>query len=170
MWLCKGSAEIYGAVLVVLTVLSLLLATPVPWLPFVFAALVVVDLLLYSTRAAFITQYPQAPLRSALYGLIGFAIIAGNFAVLYLSGVRNDFEPGCLEIISALYFSFVTLATLGYGDIRPAAGATGAQLLVILEITVGLFYVAGVLVTLVAWANGRPGLPTLDQLKRRLTE
>lgn len=170
VWLCRGYAELYGAFLLVVIVSALLLASRLSWLAVVLAAFVVVDLLAYNTRVAFITQHSQAPLRSAVYGVVGFAFIAGSFAALFLSLAPNDFKPQSLDVISAVYFSFVTLATLGYGDIYPKVAATGAQFMVIAAVLVGLFYVAGVLVTLVAWANGRPGLPTLEQLERRLNE
>jgi uncharacterized membrane protein len=47
-----------------------------------------------------------------------------------------------------LYFSFVTLATLGYGDITPHSEA--ARALAVIEAIVGQFFVAVVLARLVA--------------------
>lgn len=166
--LCKGSAELCGAFLIAVTALAVFLSTRISWLAVLFAAFVILDLLAYNTRVAFITQHPQAPLRSVAYGVVGFALIASSFAALFLSLVRNDFDPQCLKTVSAIYFSFVTLATLGYGDIHPKVGATAAQFVVVAELLVGLFFLAAVLVTLVAWVDGRPCLPTLEQLKRRL--
>jgi hypothetical protein len=54
-------------------------------------------------------------------------------------------ENGHLTEIGYMYFSFVTLATLGYGDVLPAVPLT--QLLVSIQAVVGQFYVA----VLVAW-------------------
>jgi hypothetical protein len=45
------------------------------------------------------------------------------------------------------YFSFVTLTTLGYGDISPATPM--AEVLVILEAVVGMFYLAVIVASLV---------------------
>jgi voltage-gated potassium channel Kch len=45
------------------------------------------------------------------------------------------------------YFSFVTLATLGYGDISPASPI--AQVIVILEAVTGVFYLAVVVASLI---------------------
>jgi voltage-gated potassium channel Kch len=45
------------------------------------------------------------------------------------------------------YFSFVTLATLGYGDISPASPI--AQVIVILEAVTGAFYMAIVVASLI---------------------
>jgi ion channel len=53
------------------------------------------------------------------------------------AGVNSDFE--------LLYFSFVTIATLGYGDVVPRLPT--AQILAMLEAVIGQFYVA----VLIAW-------------------
>ena len=52
---------------------------------------------------------------------------------------------GHLTEIGYTYFSFVTLATLGYGDVLPGAEIT--QMLVSIQAVIGQFYVA----VLVAW-------------------
>jgi len=52
---------------------------------------------------------------------------------------------GHLTEIAYIYFSFVTIATLGYGDVLPAAPLT--QMMVALQAVIGQFYVA----VLVAW-------------------
>ncbi|MBT8054181.1 MAG: potassium channel family protein [Gammaproteobacteria bacterium] len=44
------------------------------------------------------------------------------------------------------YFSFVTLTTLGYGDISPATPL--AEVLVILEAVTGIFYLAIIVASL----------------------
>jgi hypothetical protein len=49
---------------------------------------------------------------------------------------------------SALYFSFVTLSTVGYGDITPLSNA--ARILAILESTTGMLYVGVLIARLVA--------------------
>ena len=48
----------------------------------------------------------------------------------------------------AIYFSFVTLCTVGYGDITPVSKA--ARMLVIMQSIAGLFYMAVLLARLVA--------------------
>ncbi|HWS40130.1 MAG TPA: ion channel [Arenimonas sp.] len=52
---------------------------------------------------------------------------------------------GYLTEVGYIYFSFVTLATLGYGDVLPAVPLT--QMLVSIQAVIGQFYVA----VLVAW-------------------
>lgn len=56
--------------------------------------------------------------------------------------IRTD---GHMGEIAYIYFSFVTLATLGYGDVLPAAPLT--QMMVSVQAVIGQFYVAVV----VAW-------------------
>jgi voltage-gated potassium channel len=53
-----------------------------------------------------------------------------------------------LKGFESLYFSFVTLTTVGYGDIVPVANM--ARLLAMLESTVGTFYVAVLVARLVS--------------------
>ncbi len=45
--------------------------------------------------------------------------------------------------LSPFYFSFVTITTLGYGDVLPAS--TGAQILVMLEVALGYMMLGGML-------------------------
>lgn len=52
---------------------------------------------------------------------------------------------GHLDEIAYIYFSFVTIATLGYGDVLPAVPLT--QMMVAAQAVIGQFYVA----VLVAW-------------------
>ena len=67
-----------------------------------------------------------------LYFFIGFL-----FAFLfYLS--KNDFNP-TLDPFGSIYFSFVTLATTGFGDFHPNPDAHLPQILIILENAVGHF-------------------------------
>lgn len=56
--------------------------------------------------------------------------------------------PGELDLARAIYFSFVTIATLGYGDIVPANDTTRG--LVILEAVAGQMYLAVLVARLVS--------------------
>jgi voltage-gated potassium channel Kch len=51
------------------------------------------------------------------------------------------------------YFSFVTLTTLGYGDISPAKPM--AEVLVVLEAITGMFYLAIIVASLVGARRDR---------------
>jgi Ca2+/Na+ antiporter len=57
---------------------------------------------------------------------------------------RNDYLG---RVVQMRYFSFITLATVGYGDIVPRS--PGAQTLVILEAIVGQFYLVALIGRLV---------------------
>ncbi len=59
-----------------------------------------------------------------------------------------------LQRFEALYFSFITLTTVGYGDIAPASPA--ARMLAIMEATAGGFYMAILVARLVSlYSNDR---------------
>ncbi|RPH97511.1 MAG: potassium channel protein [Lysobacterales bacterium] len=92
----------------------------------------------------------------ALYLLIG--LIYSTFFTVLLELSPDAFrgiEPGPLFKVSQqmTYFSFVTLATLGYGDISPASPI--AQVIVILEAVTGTFYMAIVVASLIGAYFGR---------------
>jgi hypothetical protein len=53
-----------------------------------------------------------------------------------------------IELPNLIYFSFVTLTTLGYGDIAPVAGI--ARSLAILEATFGVMYLATIISRMVS--------------------
>jgi hypothetical protein len=83
-----------------------------------------------------------------LYGAVAAYILV---AVLwaYLHGVTQYFYPGAyafggtpqtLDMTELIYFSFTTLATVGYGDITPAL--VHSRYLTILEMITGVMYVA----------------------------
>jgi len=86
----------------------------------------------------------------AIYLLLGLV-----WAVLYLialeffPGAFNGIEPGSWEdnLSTAVYFSFVTMTTLGYGDISPALPVS--ESLVLLQAVVGTFYMAIVVASFV---------------------
>jgi hypothetical protein len=59
------------------------------------------------------------------------------------------------EIIDLMYYSFVTLATVGYGDITPASAP--ARALAMIEAGAGQFYVAILIARLVSIRYSRWG-------------
>ena len=87
----------------------------------------------------------SADLDSLLGGVYGYFLLAMVWAVLYAQIER--WSPGAFAMpegqdLSAgmIYFSFVTVTTLGYGDILPVAPA--AQFAAGLQAAVGVLYVA----------------------------
>ena len=87
--------------------------------------------------------------RNTLYGAMCVYLLMGlGWATLYT--LLFDYVPGAFTGVESpghlavfddfLYFSFVTLASLGYGDITPAAPL--ARTLAYLEVIAGQFYIA----------------------------
>ena len=79
--------------------------------------------------------------------LAGIAF-GGVFAALEALAPRSFSQAGDDGIGSAVYFSFMTLTSVGYGDIAPAAPA--ARALAILEAVFGQLYLAILIARLVS--------------------
>jgi hypothetical protein len=96
---------------------------------------------LFSTVRVTLDEFAGAV---AAYMFIGFAFANLQGLIFLLddqSLVFNYLEPGARpEFSHVVYFSFVTLATLGYGDVAP--GNHVARLLAVLESIIGLMYMA----------------------------
>ncbi len=68
-------------------------------------------------------------------------VMAVSFALAY---TQVEIDYGAYETaLSPLYFSVVTLTTLGYGDVLPAS--LGAQVVVLLEVVTGYIMLGGLL-------------------------
>jgi hypothetical protein len=70
------------------------------------------------------------------------------FIPAYLNGTADPPEPADL-----LYFSVITLSTVGFGDITPAADA--AKAVTVLEALVGQLYLVSVVAGVVSAARGK---------------
>jgi voltage-gated potassium channel len=100
-----------------------------------------------------------------LTGEVDLNIVTGSVALYLLIGliwsilyaILLEFSPNAFNGIEAgpwydnmsvtTYFSFVTLTTLGYGDISPVKPLS--EVLVILEAVVGMFYMAVIVASLI---------------------
>jgi hypothetical protein len=109
----------------------------------------------YVLQANYITR-DQIYAGMCAYLMLGFA-----FGCIY--SLIEMLEPGCFAVNTArlpagspdlMYFSFVTLATLGYGDITPVAKVSRA--LVELEAVAGMLYIAVFMARLVSMAGTAP--------------
>ncbi|UCF20549.1 MAG: two pore domain potassium channel family protein [Gemmatimonadota bacterium] len=90
----------------------------------------------------------------AILWAVGFDIVETLRPGSLTLGVDGDAIPGDNVFRALLYFSFVTISTLGYGDITPATEA--ARILAILEAVLGQLFLVLVVARLV-------GLYTADQ-------
>jgi len=111
----------------------------------------VIDSLLVNTSIAFSSfeeAKPKSVLRSVLFALASFWNMAVAFAVLY---VLVDTPTSFLK---ALYFSMLTMMTIGGKDIATLGWPASA--LVMLQLVFGLYFLAVILTALVTWAGKKP--------------
>ena len=108
---------------------------------------------------AYIFRSQRVTLEVILAAVTEYLLIAFSFATIYNIAFQFDFrsfrfpewiDAGSTEVLHTemLYFSLVTLATLGYGDILPSSPLT--QMLAVVEAVIGQFFMA----VLVAWLVG----------------
>jgi hypothetical protein len=86
-------------------------------------------------------------------GIYGFVEQVRPGSLIFPEAANGQPEAARPEMI--LYFSFVTLATLGYGDILPAVPTT--RVLAWLEAVFGQFYIAVLVARLVGLVQARSG-------------
>jgi hypothetical protein len=124
----------------------------------------------YVLRAYAIT-HDQVYAGICVYLMLGFA-----FGCIYY--LVNTLRPGCFAINSArlaeigvldlMYFSFVTLATLGYGDVTPVGKA--ARALAQVEALGGMLYIAVFMARLVTMYSAERETEPVRLLDRSSTE
>lgn len=89
----------------------------------------------------------------------GYIFIGFGFALLYFfletlfPGSFQSVGNQAFSMFDAFYFSFITLSTIGYGDILPLSVA--ARTYAILESTLGLFYCSMLVARLVSMYESR---------------
>jgi hypothetical protein len=91
-------------------------------------------------------------------GVAGFLLLGLLWMPAYAAIARLDSHafslpsapgaPATLDGFSAFYFSFITLCTVGYGDIAPVSKV--ARMLAVMEAITGLFYMAVLISRLVS--------------------
>jgi len=125
---------------------------------------VAVWLLLTVTTIAAIARrlitYKQVTLQLLMGLLVIYVLIGMSFGLAYQ--LSNDFVSPALTpdgegISSAIYFSFITLATVGYGDVTP--GTNIVRAMAIAEALIGQLY----LVSVVSLAVSRLGTRRLAE-------
>jgi hypothetical protein len=124
----------------------------------VFMVFVVVHLLRFILRA------PKVNMEVLCAGISGYLMMGILWTLAYVlvaqiipeSFVFSTGQGRTMKGIEALYFSFVTLCTVGYGDIVPASHAS--RMLAVFEAMAGTFYVTILIARLVAMysAEKRP--------------
>ena len=85
---------------------------------------------------------PINDLRSFLFSFFTFIHLILIFSIFF-KFIGSQFKIKMCTT-QALYFSAVTITTLGYGDIHPHLWATTAQITTMVEVLTGLYFVAGI--------------------------
>jgi len=123
---------------------------------FVFFGYVIAQLIHFILRA------PRVDANVLCAGVSGFLMLGLTWAPLYLLISRLNSaafslpagQGPTLDGFNAFYFSFVSLCTVGYGDITPVS--RGAKMLAVLEAITGLFYMAMLISRLVSVYSSNP--------------
>lgn len=130
----------------------------------------IIDILLVNTGVAFKSRYPLDVFRTMLCTWFVFIQIIIAFSIFFLL-LRDNFKDIDLNWFKSIYFSFVTITTLGYGDIQIKTEAWWLQFTVILELIVGLYFLVVVFAIITSWANLVPAAierkPLRDVLESR---
>lgn len=110
----------------------------------------------------FVLHAPDVSLETLCASIAGFLMLGLLWALAYTLLAR--LAPGSflvtpahetLDGFNAFYFSFVTLSTIGYGDITPISRV--ARMLAVVEAITGMFYVAVLVARLVSIHSAKAG-------------
>lgn len=85
---------------------------------------------------------PHSSISTVLYALASYAFTIYGFAIAYVFVSHWQvyaFNVPALDFFDSIYFSMITITTVGYGDIVPKSSI--ARLLVMAEVMIGLSYV-----------------------------
>jgi hypothetical protein len=125
----------------------------------------------------FILRAPRVDANVLCAGISGYLLLGLLWVPAYLLVARATPTPpgafaigappgsdGVMRGFNSFYFSFITLTTVGYGDITPVSKV--ARMLSVLEAITGVFYVAVLISRLVAvYSSAQP--PTPDDHDRK---
>lgn len=109
-----------------------------------------------------VLRHPEVTVESILGAICAYLLIGITFAQLYLAidaGSAHGFftQRGPWDgrgQVKFLYFSFVTITTLGYGDLTP--GTDAGRMLVTMEALLGQIFLVTLVARLVSSFRGRP--------------
>jgi len=116
---------------------------------------VIFDILLCRTSVAFFSRFPTHPLRTILITFVTFSYQVIGYAVFFVA-LESHFSRKIEGILDAIYFSFVTITTLGYGEIKPTT--PWGKLIIIFELLTGLYFLVIVISIITSWVNEPPNI------------
>jgi voltage-gated potassium channel Kch len=109
-----------------------------------------------------IVQHEEVGLQTVMGGVAAYALIAFFMGAIYSGADLLTAEPFLKGVVAPgdyTYFSFVTLTTVGFGDITAAADL--AKRLVVIEAFVGQVFIIGFVARLVSlWGHPLRSEPT----------
>jgi voltage-gated potassium channel Kch len=126
----------------------------------------------------FILHAPRVNAEVLCAGLSVYLLLGMAWMFAYL--LVSDWSPGAfvftagpdsghvLDRFNAYYFSFITLTTVGFGDIVPVSRV--ARMLAATEATTGTLFMAVLIARLVALYSSRPSNPSGDDLGPTTTQ
>jgi hypothetical protein len=125
----------------------------------VYIIFLIANLLLFILRASFVNAQVLCA-GIATYLLLGMAWMFAYLLVWEWAPDSFSFTAGpdashIMTGFTACYFSFITLTTVGYGDIVPASDI--ARMLTIVEATTGTLFMAVLIARLVSMHSSQPG-------------
>jgi hypothetical protein len=123
-------------------------------------------MLLFGQILRFILRAPRVDSEVLCAGVCGYLLLGLLWAFAYILAARISpeaftFTTGpesghAMKGFMAVYFSFITLCTVGYGDVVPAIGAT--RMLAMMEAVAGTFYLAVLISRLVGVYSPAPSV------------
>jgi hypothetical protein len=121
-----------------------------------FILLVTVNLALYFLGSQFwellqeLKRFKSLLLRiSTVFGIyILVDVVFGALYRLYSVHYPSAFDPTINNSTDALYFSTITIATVGYGDIKPISA--GVKWIVMVEVVLGILLLAAILASAIS--------------------
>jgi voltage-gated potassium channel len=103
----------------------------------------------------------RTPAGALITALVLFAMTTYAYAVIYVYVSRvwpDAFHPGQLDVVGAIYFTIITSATVGFGDIYPVSAL--ARLIVASQVVLSFLFVILILSTASSLAlRNRPPRP-----------
>lgn len=160
----EGSAALLDTYLVLLLIFWIVFPSclrifeaPIPRLASLWPLYVALQLLQAATWHSFFRHKLYPPnhvmrqahdaFRNFVYALLGFCLLNILFAVAYAWSANVVCQE--LSWPNSIYFSFVTGATLGFGDVTPESGDWWMKSIVILQIVASLIMVSVILASAV---------------------
>lgn len=75
------------------------------------------------------------PMRNVFFSVTSYLKIVMHYSFIYRNLFANDFTSGyALSLMDSYYFSFVTMATVGFGDLVPKADSYGLKAIIMTQI------------------------------------